>query len=302
MLETTNLSYWYGPVIAVNDVTVTVGPGVTGLLGPNGAGKSTFMRLAVGLLRPSAGRVRILEQDPWDNTQLLKNIGYVPEGDAPWRDRTGREALEFGGQLAGLSQSAAKGAASRALEQVGLGEQANKRVEAYSRGMRQKLKFGLALMHNPDVFILDEPLLGSDPLSRRDLIRLIQDLAKQGRSVLVSTHVLPDLEAMTQRILVLNRGRVMAHGEVSEIRDWLDRYPRTIRVATADPRGLGAELWKWETVLSVQAEDRAIVVRTEKPRAFLGDLQKLLVTGRYPFTSVTSPDDNVEAIFRYLVG
>jgi ABC-2 type transport system ATP-binding protein len=188
------------------------------------------------------------------------------------------------------------------LDQVGLREQAEKKVAAYSRGMRQKLKFALALLHDPDLYILDEPLLGSDPLSRRDLIGLIKDLAARGKSVLVSTHVLPDLEAMTQRILLLNHGRLMAYGDVAEIRDWLERYPRTVRIATPDPQGLGASLWGWPTVLSLQREEQAVVVRTHQPRAFFQELQTLLSEGRHLFTSVTSPDDNVEAIFRYLVG
>ena len=302
VVEATNLSRWYGSVIAVNDVTVMVQPGITGVLGPNGAGKTTFMRMCMGLIRPSTGSLRILDENPWNNPNLLKRIGYVPEGDAPWRDRTGREALILGGRLSGLSGTQAEEAADRALQQVGLTNEAGKKVDAYSRGMRQRLKFALALLHDPELYILDEPLLGSDPVSRRELIHLIQGLAAQGKSVLVSTHILPDLEAMTQRILLLNHGRLMAYGEVTEIRDWLDRYPRTVRIATPDPRELGAALWRWPTVLSIQAEEGAVLVRTNKPRAFFEELQGFLADGRHPFTSITSPDDNVEAIFRYLVG
>jgi ABC-2 type transport system ATP-binding protein len=302
VLETNQLSRWYGDVIAVNDVTVEVQPGITGFLGPNGAGKSTFMKMAMGLLRPSNGRIRVLDKDPWNNPRLLGRIGYVPEGDAPWRNRTGREAALIAGQLSGLSDAASKEATERTFAQVGLTDQADKRVDAYSRGMRQKLKFALALLHEPELYILDEPLLGSDPLTRKDLIRLIKDLANQGKSVIVSTHVLPDVEAMTQRILLVNHGRLMAYGDVAEIRDLLERYPRTVRIATTDPRAIGAALWGWDTVLSLQAEEGAVLVKTPKPQLFFKDLQKVLIEQDLPFSSVTSPDDNVEAVFQYLVG
>src|ERR1041385_2257000 len=231
VLECNQLSRWYQEVIAVNDVTVEVQPGITGLLGPNGAGKSTFMKMAMGLLHPSNGTIKVLDENPWNNPRLLKRIGYVPEGDAPFRDRTGRDCATYVGRLAGLSQTDAEAAAERCLAQVKLAQEAEKPVEAYSRGMRQKLKFALALLHEPEFLILDEPLLGSDPVTRRDLIQLIKGLEKQGKSFLVSTHVLPDVEAMTQRILLLNHGRLMAYGDVGEIRDLLERYPRTVRLS-----------------------------------------------------------------------
>lgn len=302
VLETNNLSRWYGDVIAVNDLTVQIQPGITGLLGPNGAGKTSLMRMGMGLIKPSNGTIRVLDQNPWDNTGLLKGLGYVPDGDAPWRDQTGRRAAILAGRLSGLTGPTAEERVDRALKIVGLTDQAEKKVDAYSRGMRQKLKFAFALLHEPDLYILDEPLLGTDPLTRRDLIQLIREMAGQGKSVLVSTHVLPDVEAMTQRIMLLNHGRLMAHGDVAEIRDLLERYPRTVRIATPQPRELGAQIWGWPTVLSVQAEDGAVIVKTKQPQPFYESLQQLLVTSHVPFTSVTSPDENIEAVFRYLVG
>jgi ABC-2 type transport system ATP-binding protein len=296
------LSKWYGDVIAVNDLTVDVQPGVTGLLGPNGAGKSSFLRMTMGLLKPSRGSLEVLEEDPWNNANLLRRIGYVPEGDAPWRERTGRGAAAFSARLAGMGPGDADAAADRALRQVGLTDVADRPVGAYSRGMRQRLKLAFALLGDPELLVLDEPLLGSDPLSRRDLIQLIKDLAKEGKSILLSTHVLHDVEAMTQRILLLNHGRLMAHGDVAEIRDLLERYPRTVRIATPSARELGAALWNWDTVLSVQADEGALLVRTQKPKEFFPQLQQFLLAKDVPFTSVTSPDDNVEAVFRYLVG
>ena len=296
------LSKWYGEVIAVNDLTVDIPRGVTGLLGPNGAGKSTLMGMTMGLVKPSAGTLRVLDEDPWDNPKLMGRIGYVPEGDAPWRDQTGRRAAVLAARLSGLSGEPAEQAADRALRQLGLEAHAEKRVEAYSRGMRQKFKLALALLREPELLVLDEPLLGADPVARRDLIQLIKGLAQGGAAVLLSTHVLPDVEAMTQRIALMNHGRLLAHGEVGEIRDLLERYPRTVRIATPQPRDLGALLWNWESVLSVQAEEHAVVVRTTKPQVFYEELQRLLLSKDLPFTSVTTLDDNVEAVFRYLVG
>ncbi len=302
VLRFSHLSRWYGDVIGVNDVTAAIRPGITGLLGPNGAGKSTLIRIAMGLLRPSQGSVSVLGEDPWDNPALLARIGYLPEGPAPWRDHTGLACVRRAALLSGISPAEAEGKASAALARVGLEGASHKRVASYSHGMQQRLKFALALVHEPQILILDEPLLGTDPLSRRDLLHLLRDLADSGHSILLSTHVLSDIEALTDRILLINHGRVMAHGAVHEIRDLLDRYPRTVRIATPSPRELGAKLWQWDSVLGVEAADGAVVVTTNKPGVFYERLQDLLAEGEDPFTSVTSPDDTVEAVFRYLVG
>lgn len=302
VLEANQLSRWYGDVIAVNNLTVEVGPGITGLLGPNGAGKSTLMKMAMGLIRPSHGNIKVLDEQPWDNAPLLTRIGFLPEGDAPWRDETGHRSALMAARFSGLSGDAAEEAVAKSLKAVGLGGAAEKQVAAYSRGMQQRFKFALAILTEPELLILDEPLLGTDPLTRRDLINLMRDMATQGKSILLSTHVLPDIEALTQKILLLNHGRLMAYGEVSEIRDLLERYPRTVRIVTTQPRELGSALWGWPSVLSLQAEEGAIIVKTQKPQEFYKQLQGHLVRSNVPVTSVTSPDDNVEAIFRYLVG
>ena len=297
-----HFSRWYGDVIAVNDVSLRIAPGITGLLGPNGAGKSTLLAAIMGLLKPSVGTVRVLDESPWDNPGLLKRIGYVPEAPAPWRDQTGQRCAERAGLLSGMDAPAASRAASAALERVGLGAASNRVVAGYSHGMQQRLKLALALLHDPELLVLDEPLLGTDPIARRDLLGLLRNLAAEGKSIILSTHVLPDVEALTETIVLLDHGRLMAHGTVPEIRDLLDRYPRTVRIATPDPRALGATLWSWPTVLSVQADDAAVTVRTDRPSEFFGVLQRFLAEGGAPFSSVTSPDDNVEAVFRYLVG
>lgn len=294
-------SKWFGDVIAVNDLDLEVRPGITGLLGPNGAGKTTLLRMAMGLQKPSAGDVTVLGETPWDNPRLLRRIGYVPDGDAPWKEMTGLKAVTYGARLTGMEPDPARKAAAKALDQVGLGVAADRRVADYSRGMRQRLKFALALVHDPDLLILDEPLIGTDPLTRRDLVALVRRLADDGKSILLSTHVLPDVEAMTQRIALMAHGRLLAHGEVGEIRDLLERFPRTVRVASARPRETGAALWKLPSVLSVQAEEASVVVRTREPQRFFAEFQDAVLAGDVEFASVTTLDDNVESIFRYLV-
>jgi len=301
LLEARGLSKWYGDVIAVNDITMDVDPGVTGLLGPNGAGKTTLFRLAMGLLHPSAGEIRVLDENPWDNPKLLRRIGYVPDGAAPWADETGRRATVLMARLSGLSGSEAESAADAALAKVGLTGAADKKVRAYSRGMQQRLKFGFALLTRPDVMLLDEPFIGTDPITRRDLIQIIRDMAAEGAGVLLSTHVLPDVDVLTQRIALMANGRLLAHGDVAQIRDLLDQHPRTVRIGTSAPRELGAALWGLPSVLSLEATEGGVVARTKDPRAFYADLQSILVGKGVAFTSIAALDENVEAIFRYMV-
>lgn len=295
-------SHWYGEVIALNDVGLHVPPGITGLLGPNGAGKTTLMRLAMGLVRPTTGQVRLLGEDPWDNPQIMRRIGYVPEAPPPWPRRSGRACVALTAQLAGLSPGDADQAARKALAEVGLEKAMERPSGTYSQGMQQRLKFAIAIAHEPRFLVLDEPLTGTDPVARRHLMELLQTLAGKGVSILLSTHVLEDVEALTDRIVLLDRGRLLAHGTVEEIRGLLDRYPRTVRVATKEPKRLGALLWPLESVVDIAAEENAVVVHTPNPAEFHEQLQQLLLREQgLEFTSVTTLDDNVEAVFRYLV-
>jgi ABC-2 type transport system ATP-binding protein len=301
VVECENLSKWYGDVVGLNNLTVEIDEGITGLLGPNGAGKSTFMRLVTGLIKPSQGWIRVLGEEPWDNTPLRERVGYVPEGSPPWPRDAGRDVLVHGARLGGMTEEEAEAAADRTLEKVGLTDAAEKRVEAYSQGMGQRLKFGLALLHEPELLILDEPLAGTDPIARRDLIDLIERVADEGRSIILTTHVLPNVEAMTQRILLLNHGRLLAHGDVHEIPQMLDQYPRTIEISTDDPLQLREDLAGFQTILSLEAREGSVVVRTEDPSQFYENLQDFLLESDYEFGSIKPLDENVESIFKHLV-
>lgn len=301
VIECEGLSKWYGDVLAVNNVSVRVRPGVTGLLGPNGAGKTTLIRTLVGLARPSAGRVRVLGEDPWTNTRLSSRLGYVPEGPPPWRHTTAKECAIRAARYGGRTRAEAADATERVLDRVGLAADADRVVSSFSHGMQQRLKFGLALLNDADLLVLDEPLLGTDPLARRDLLRLIRAVADSGTSVLISSHILPDVEALTSRILVLHRGRLRAYGVVAEIRDLLEQYPRKVRIETSEARRLGTLIWNWPSVESLTAEADAVVVQTRRPAEFYAALQSTLAGGDPPFRRITSPDEHIETVFRYLV-
>lgn len=295
------LSRQHGEVLAVNDVTLSIEPGITGLLGPNGAGKTTMFRLAMGLQKPTAGRIEVLGENPFDNPGLLARIGYVPDGDVPFKDRSGLAAASFMGRLSGQSSAEATESAHTAIERVGLTAHADRKVGEYSRGMQQRLKFAFALVSKPEIMLLDEPLIATDPLARRDLIAVIKQMAADGVSVVISTHVLPDVEALTQRIALLKNGRLLAHGDVGHIRELLDRHPRTVRVATTNPREMGLALLSLDSVLSIENTEGGVVVKTRQPNVFFPQLQDMLDTRNLPFSSITPLDENVEAIFQYLV-
>jgi ABC-2 type transport system ATP-binding protein len=302
IVSTDRLSKWYGQVSGLNDVTVTVPPGITGLLGPNGAGKSTFMKLITGQLRPSKGTVRVLGEPIWGNPELYRRIGFCPEQDAFYERMTGLEWVTALVRLNGLDAAAARAAAERALEAVDLTDAAGKKIGAYSKGMRQRAKLAQALVHEPDLLILDEPLSGMDPIMRRRTIRQIKDWARGGKSILVSSHILHEVEAMTSNILLINNGRIVAEGNVHQIRDLIDEHPHTVFIRAQDPRSLARTLLVDEGVISLRFEAGALVVETARPDAFYARLTDLAAEGHAGgIDEVTSPDDNLQAVFRYLV-
>jgi ABC-2 type transport system ATP-binding protein len=296
------LSKWYGQVIGLNDVTVSVPAGITGLLGPNGAGKSTFMKLVTGQLKPSKGTVKVLGQEIWGNPGLFTDIGFCPEQDAFYERMTGLEWVTALVRLNGFSERAADEAAKQALGAVELMDAADKKIGAYSKGMRQRVKLAQAIVHDPKLLILDEPLSGMDPLMRRKTIRLIRGWARAGKSVLVSSHILHEIESMTSNILLINNGRILAEGDVHHIRDLIDEHPHTVYVRGAEPRALARQFLTREDVLSLRFEEGAVVVETAKPDDFYARLTELAASGEHGgINEVTSPDDNLQAVFKYLV-
>ena len=302
IVEATQLSKWYGQVSGLNDVSVKVPGGVTGLLGPNGAGKSTFMKLMTGQLKPSKGTIRVLGEPIWGNPDLFFRIGFCPEQDAFYDRMTGLEWLTALVRLNGLAEKEADAAARRALDVVDLTEAAGKRIGGYSKGMRQRVKLAQAIIHDPELLVLDEPLAGMDPIGRRKTIRLIREWGREGKSLIVSSHILHEIESMTSNILLIHNGRILAEGNVHQIRDLIDEHPHTVHVRAANPRALARLFLAYDDVLSLKLEEDAVMVQTAKPDEFYTRLTELVASGETgEVHEVTSPDDNLQAVFHYLV-
>jgi ABC-2 type transport system ATP-binding protein len=302
VITTEHLSKWYGQVSGLNDVTVSVPPGITGLLGPNGAGKSTFMKLITGQLKPSKGSVRVLGEPIWGRPESYHRIGFCPEQDAFYERMTGLEWLKALVSLNGLTADEAFAAARRALEFVDLLDAADKKIGAYSKGMRQRVKLAQAVAHDPDLLILDEPLSGMDPLMRRKTIRMIKDWGRAGKSVLVSSHILHEVESMTPNILLINNGRILAEGNVHQIRDLIDEHPHTVFVRADDPKRLARALLVEDGIISLRFEQQAVIAETARPDAFYARLTDMAASGEAGvIDEITSPDDNLQAVFKYLV-
>jgi len=297
-----HLSKWYGQVIGLNDVSVSVPPGITGLLGPNGAGKSTFMKLVTGQLRPSKGSVTVLGEPIWGNSPLYFRVGFCPEQDSFYERMSGLDWVTALVRLNGLGDREAREAAERALSAVDLTDVAKKRIGAYSKGMRQRVKLAQAIVHDPELLILDEPLSGMDPLGRRKTIRMIREWARQGKSILVSSHILHEIESMTTNILLINNGRILAEGNVHQIRDLIDEHPHTVYIRASDPRRLAREFLARMDVISMRFEPGAVIVETGAPDEFYARLTELVAAGECgAVEELTSPDDNLQAVFKYLV-
>ncbi len=302
IISTDHLSKWYGQVSGLNDVTVTVPPGITGLLGPNGAGKSTFMKLVTGQLKPSKGAIQVLGEPIWGNPALYERIGFCPEQDAFYDRMTGLEWLIALVRLNGATEDEASADGRRALEAVDLLDAANKKIGAYSKGMRQRVKLAQAIVHDPQLLILDEPLSGMDPIMRRRTIKQIKDWARAGKSILVSSHILHEVEAMTSNILLINNGRILAEGNVHQIRDLIDEHPHTVFIRADDPRALARMLLAEDGVISLRFEPGAVVIETARPDAFYARVTDMAASGEAgSIDEVTSPDDNLQAVFKYLV-
>ncbi len=302
VVEFDGVSKWYGNVIGLNKLTVRIAPGVTGLLGPNGAGKSTMLQLATGQLRPSQGQVTVLGQPTWNNAGLMRHIGLCPEQDAFYEWMSGFDFVGTWARLSGLGR-AATAAAEKAIDCVGMTANMGRPIRGYSKGMRQRIKLAQALVHEPRVLFLDEPFTGTDPVARRDLTAVIRKLGESGRSVIVSSHVLHEVEALTMNVVLVHNGRLVAEGQIPQIRDLIDRHPHRIVLVSDAYRALAAKVVAWDDVEGVEIErgQSAVLVETRKPDAFYARLPSLALDGGTPIREVYSDDNNLEAVFKYLV-
>jgi ABC-2 type transport system ATP-binding protein len=294
------VSKWFGTVAALTDLSFEVQPGVVGLLGPSGAGKTSLLRILVGQARPTRGQVQVLGQSPWRNPEVMRQLGYCPEHEGVYDDLTAREFVTLLVRLSGLSAPDARARADAALGRVGLDPAAKKRMGAFSKGMRQRAKLAQSLAHDPDLLVLDEPLNGCDPLGRAEIIRLIRGLGAAGKTVLVSSHVLAEVEAMTSEIRLLFRGQLLAEGNVHRIRELIDAHPHRIEIECDRPRALARVLVAEEHILRLAVDGPRLTVETRAPdqaypRIVSAALDEGVRVGR-----IHSPDDNLQAVFRYL--
>jgi len=303
-IEAHKLSKWYGNILGINEISLEVQPGITGLLGPNGAGKSTLMKILTGQLRPSLGRALVWGEGIWNNTGLFRRVGYCPEHDSFYEDTTGWQFLTGLLRLGPFTPAEAKERAERTLATVELLADKDRLIRGYSRGMRQRLKVAQALAHDPELLILDEPLNGLDPLGKRKIIRLIKELRNEQKTVLVSSHVLPEVEALTKDIILIHQGKILASGEIHTLRDLIDSHPHIIALRCERPRDLAARLVAEPCVLRVQVGEPldSLVVETNNRDRFFSLLPQLVTDLGLTVEEITSPDDNLQAVFDYLVG
>jgi ABC-2 type transport system ATP-binding protein len=296
------VSKWYGPVIGVNQVTLELRPGIMGLVGANGAGKTTLMRLATGQLRPELGSVRVRGHDAW-RAEAKQYVGYSPDVDAFYEDMSGRQFIEAMARLCGFPRGEARRRTDEVLELVGMTRDADRRLRGYSKGMRQRVKVAQALVHDPDVLILDEPLSGIDPVGRQEFLALFRELARRGKCLLVSSHELEELEKLTDHVAVMAQGRIAAVGTLAQIRELLDDHPLSILVATDQPRQLAGALLAMPDVVGVDLGERdSLVVRARNPRHFFRDFAGLVLEEHYDIQHLETLDDSAHAILGYLLG
>ncbi len=301
IIEFNGLSKWYGEVIGLNNVTASIGHGITGLVGPNGAGKSTLMGLATSQLHPSKGTIRVLGRKVWNNPSVLSQIGYCPEGDPFWPNLTGRQFVGFLAKASGMSGSARHRAVREAIELTGMTEHGGRATRGYSKGMRQRIKIAQALVHGPKLLILDEPFTGADPVARRQLSDLFKSLAERGVDILISSHVLHEVEALTKRILMIDHGRIVAQGDLRSVRQSLHEQPHTIRICVDHPRRLAALLAGIDEVKGLSiAEPDGLMIETTSPECVYDRLPKLILDEGLTIREIAAGDESLEAIFGYL--
>lgn len=299
-IEFDQVSRWFGDIVALSDVSFSIGPGVTGLLGPNGAGKSTALKIMAGLLPPSSGSSTIMGKPARADISAYSELGLVAEHEIIYPFLSGREYVHLNAKLQKLKN--AKEATERAIELVNMGDAANRKVGGYSKGMRQRIKIAGALVHDPDVILMDEPLNGTDPVQRAEIIKLIRQLGRQGKTVVVSSHVLVEVERFAQDILVIINGKLAAAGDFRTIRDRIDSHDHEIRIISSDSRALAGLLFSQPMVSGVRMDRQGrLLVQTTDVREFFRMVPAAAQHGDIRVFEMQPTDDSLQSVFSYLV-
>jgi ABC-2 type transport system ATP-binding protein len=298
-----NVSRFYGEVLGVNHVNLTIPPGITSLVGPNGSGKTTLMNLMTGLVRPTHGRIRVLGVEPDEPRKLFPFTGYSTQFDSFPRGLTGFQFIHSFLRLFGYPAAESTELAGRAIEQVGLTDAADRRIASYSKGMRQRIKLAQAIAHHPRVLILDEPLNGLDPLVRAETIALFRRFASEGRHVVVSSHVLHEVDLISDRVILLTGGYVIAEGQIHGVRSEIREHPMEILIRCERPGALAAKVFEQDHVVAAQilADGTGLLVRTRDANCFYRRLNHLAL-GDIRIEGVAPADDNVNSVYEYLIG
>ncbi|MEX1134232.1 MAG: ABC transporter ATP-binding protein [Acidimicrobiia bacterium] len=295
----TEMSKWFGLKVAVSEVTIGFRPGVTGLLGPNGAGKTTLLRVITGLQRPSQGNIRILGVDPRADPVIYRKIALVPEDETVYDRLTGRQFVELAARLAKVDNPRTR--VDAVIETVGLSDAAGRALGGFSKGMKQRAKVAQALVSDPEVLLLDEPLNGTDPVQRAHLIDLFRQLGDEGKTVIVSSHVLAEMERMTDRVVAMVDGRLAAVGDVATIRAAMTDKPRRVYVEASDPRRLASSLIVTPGVVGVAIDGGTVHVETSDAGDLARQLPVIALENGIRLARVEPVDESLESVFRYLV-
>jgi ABC-2 type transport system ATP-binding protein len=299
-----NVSKFYGEVLGVNRVNLSLPPGVTSLVGPNGSGKTTLMNLITGLVRPSRGRISVLGMTPDDPVRFFRKVGYCTQFDSFPKGATGRSFVHSWLRLHGVTHAEAARMAAEALERVGMTEAADRKIAGYSKGMRQRVRLSLALSHRPEILVLDEPLNGLDPMARAESMALFQGLGKEGLHVIISSHILHEVDKISDHVVLLSYGYVVAEGQIHGVRTEVSEHPMQILVRCARPHALASRLFAAEHIVEVKLhpDGKGLLARTRDAAAFHKLLNQVVLEDRLDLEAVAPADDDVSAVYQYLIG
>ena len=299
-----DVSKFYGEILGVNRINLSIAPGITSLVGPNGSGKTTLMNLMTGLLQPTRGNLSVLGTTPDDPEELFRKVGYCSQFDSFPRGMTGRAFIEFYLGVHGYTRREARELTQAALERVSMQEAADRNVAGYSKGMRQRIRLAQSIAHSPSVLILDEPLNGLDPMARAEIIRLFRQLADEGLYLILSSHILHEVDMMSDSVILLHNGYVVAEGDVHGVRDEIDEHPMQILVRCDRPQLLAARLFEHEHTVEARIHDdrQGLFVKTRRPDDFYLLLNRVVTEHDLRVESVAPADDDLNAVYQYLIG
>ena len=303
MIVFEDVSKFYGDVLGINRVSLQIAPGITSLVGPNGSGKTTLMNLMTGLLKPTNGSISVLGISPNEPEALFQKLGYCSQFDSFPAGATAREFIEFYLRVHGFSKQETDELTQAALERVSLVEAADRKVSAFSKGMRQRVRLAQSIAHNPSVLVLDEPLNGLDPMARAEIIRLFRELADAGMYLIISSHILHEVDMMSDNVVLMHNGYVVAEGDVHGVRDEIDEHPIQILIRCDRPQALAARLFENEHTVEarIHTDRHGLFVKTRRPDDFYLLLNKVVTEQNLQVESVAPVDDDLNAVYQYLI-